>query len=124
MKVRLTQNGNEIEVNESVGRLLIAQDYATELVATEPEPIAVSPNHRRPVRLESQDREDHPERYILRDSLAQAGVPLRAADILALEFDIVRTYLRGELARIESLEKRLATLEAGTPPHLSTVERR
>jgi hypothetical protein len=135
MKVLLTQNDTEIEVNESIGRLLIAQEYATEPAPTEPEPIAISPNLNRPSRMtESQARRANPELYSLRDEIAQQGVPVLAANVLAREiynlkkglanFEQLSGLLCDAVKRVSALEGKVSKLEAATPPHLQNVEKR
>lgn len=62
------------------------------------------------MKIESQDQ--RPELYALRNKIAGQGVPVAAANVIALE--------------IWTLQQRLAALEAqhGTAPHMAGVERR
>jgi hypothetical protein len=104
MIVKLKQNGTEIEVDDVTGNLLMARDYAEAGSATQPAPHTGPTNYRKPVELESQAARN-PALYDLRDKIANGGVPIAAANVLALEIFALREQLAGG-------------------PHLVAVERR
>lgn len=111
MRVRLQESGQIISLPDVHGHRLIADGLA--VVLPEVEESQPHPGNYRPrVQInDGQDSKRRPALYALRDRISKQGVPIKAADVIALEI-----YQLQE--RVESLENQKF------PPHLKNVETR